>query len=211
MIIIKIAICGYKGKTGSKVYELLSDNNFDVIGIDRFDNLSNVIDKVDLLIDFTNVVSAINNINMCLKHNKPFIVGTTGFNKFQIETIKNKCHEKNIKGIICYNFSLPLNVILNQFDYFNDYFENINYIDVHHISKIDKESGTTKLFLAKNKNIKVKSLKSKKNSVIYIIQMINKYDKMSITYQVDDKVVFALGILHYLKTQDESLFINLLK
>ena len=65
------------------------------------------------------------------------------------------------------------------------------------------------MFLSKNNKIKVKSIKTPKNSVSYIIQMRSKYDKMNITYQVDDKKAFALGIVYYLKSKDERNLNNL--
>lgn len=208
---MKIAVCGYKGKTGSKIYDLLLKNNFDVIGIDINDSLYNQINDVDLVIDFTNKKAALKNIYICLDFLKPFIVGTTGFTYDELASIKSRCNYYKLNGIICYNFSLPLNFILKQFQFFNNYFTDFSYLDIHHISKIDKTSGTTYLFMLKNNKIKIKSLKTYKNSVIYVIQMSTKYDKMIITYQVDDKIVFANGILHYLKTKDESVFINLLR
>ena len=52
---MKIALIGYKGKTGSKVYQELLDNNYEVIAIDKDGVLlSHVIQDVDLVIDFTN-------------------------------------------------------------------------------------------------------------------------------------------------------------
>lgn len=207
---MKIAVCGYKGKTGSKVYELLKRNNYEVIGIEKKDSLLDAIKSIDLLIDFTNKTEALKHIYMCLDFHKPFIVGTTGFTYDELACIKKYCNIEKIKGIISYNFSMPLNLILKEFDFFNDYFEQFNYLDIHHISKIDKVSGTTYLFMLKNNKFEVKSIKTNKNYVTYIIQMSNKYDKIVITYQVLDKVVFAKGILHYLKTKDESLFVNLL-
>ena len=207
---MKIAICGYKGKTGSKVYDLLKENNYDVIGIEKKEKLLDFINSIDLLIDFTNKNEALKHIFMCLDFKKPFIVGTTGFTYDELALIKKYCNIEKVKGIISYNFSMPLNWILNQFDFFNKYFNEFNYLDIHHVSKLDKISGTTYLFLLKNNKIKVKSVKTNKNSVTYMIQMSSKYDKIVITYQVVDQIVFAQGILHYLQTKDESLFMNLL-
>ena len=49
---MKIAICGYKGKTGSKVYDLLKENNYEIKNIDVKDvekeTTSNVFDLFDL-------------------------------------------------------------------------------------------------------------------------------------------------------------------
>ena len=207
---MKICICGYTGKTGSKVYELLKDNNYDVYGVDLDNpNIENI-KQFDLLIDFTNKESSLNYIQQCISNRVDFIVGTTGFLKDELEKIKYDCQKSNVKGIICYNFSLPVNYLLNSFRFFNEYFENFLYFDVHHISKLDKISGTTNLFSNKNSKIIVKSIKSKKNTISYIIQMTSKYDKMNITYQVNDKKAFALGILYYLKTNNEDYIENLI-
>ena len=41
--------------------------------------------------------------------------------------------------------------------------------------------------------------------------MSSKYDKMIITYQVYDKKAFAIGVINYLKTFDESMINNLIR
>ena len=207
---MKIAVLGYKGKTGSKVYEVLKENGYDVIGIDKDTiRLENVINSIDLLIDFTNKESAINNINICIKHHKNFICACTGFNSDELAKIKGLCNQNNIKGVICYNFSIPINYLLKEFACFSKYFNDISYFDIHHVSKIDRLSGTTYLFILKNNKIKIKSYKSKKNTITYFVQMSSKYDKMIISYQVNDRKVFALGLLSYLK--GENKIINLIE
>lgn len=211
MIIIKIALCGYSGKTGKKIYELLKENGYEVFGVDIDKPLINIINKIDVVIDFTNVNVSLKHINIAIKHRKDFIVGTTGFAKKQIKIIKERCIKDNIKGIICYNFSLPINYILKSIDFFSNYFDDYKFFDIHHISKLDKKSGTTYLFKLKNKNFEVKSTKTSKNTITYVVQMTTKYDKIIISYQVKDKIVFALGVLEYLKTFKKENIINLLE
>lgn len=93
----------------------------------------------------------------------------------------------------------------------SNYFENINYFDIHHISKLDKVSGTTYLFMLQNSKIKLKSYKTDKNNITYVVQMTSKYDKLVLYYQVNDKIVFAKGLVNYLNSQDDSMIINLLE
>ncbi len=206
-----IALCGYQGKTGKEVYQTLIENDYQVIGIDLNGlPLSHYIKDVDLVIDFTNKNSALKHIGLCLKYCKPFIVGTTGFLSDELASIKEQCHLKNVKGIICYNFALPINFLLKHFKFFNSYFTNFTYLDIHHISKVDKVSGTTYLFLLQNQKIQIKTYKTNKNIITYLIQMKTKYDKMVISYQINDKKVFALGLLNYLKTKDEKQINNLI-
>ena len=212
MIIIKIALCGYSGKTGRKVYDLLVESGYDVIGIDENSiSLSKVINQIDLVIDFTNKEVALKHIFICLDNLKPFIVGTTGFTYDELAVIKSKCNLLNVKGVICYNFSLPLNQIIKLIKPLSNYFDDIDYLDIHHVSKIDKKSGTTYLFLLQNRKIHIKSYKTNKNTITYVVKMISKYDKLILSYQVDDKIVFAKGVLSYLQSKDDSLIINLLR
>lgn len=93
MITTKIALIGYKGKTGNKVYQELLDNNYEVIAIDKDGVLlSHVIQEVDLAIDFTNKHAALKHIFICLDNLKPFIVGTTWFSYDELAVIKSKCN-----------------------------------------------------------------------------------------------------------------------
>lgn len=208
---MKIALCGYSGKTGSEVYKMLLNNHYDVIGVDQYSKpLYEIINDVDLVIDFTNKNQALKHIYICLDYHKPFIVGTTGFLKNEIALIKELCNKEKIKGMICYNFALPLNYLLNHFDILNQYFKEFSYKDVHHISKVDKISGTTYLLMLKNKKIKVQSIKTNSMRIIYVLTCLNQYEKLTFIYQVDKKEVFAKGLLYYLKNKDDSFFINLL-
>lgn len=209
---MKIALCGYTGKTGKEIYNTLIENKYYVIGVDKDSKpLVDVIKQVDLVIDFTNKEQAMKHIYLCLDYHKPFIVGTTGFTHEELALIKSLCNLEKVKGVICYNFAIPLNFLLKQFNFFNKYFTDFTYLDIHHVSKIDKVSGTTYLFMLKNKKFKIKSYRISKNTITYVIQMSSKYDKMIISYQVYDKKVFALGVLNYLKTKDERQIINLIE
>lgn len=210
MINLKIALCGYTGKTGSVVYKLLK-TEYEVIGIDENSiSLAKVINDVDLVIDFTKKIVALKHILLCLDNMKPFIVGTTGFSYDELAMIKSKCNMLKVKGVISYNFSLPLISIIKMIKPLSNYYNDISYYDIHHVSKIDKISGTTYLFLLQNDKIKIKSYKTTKNNITYVVQMTSKYDKINITYQVNDKIVFAKGLLSYIKSKDDSLIINLL-
>ena len=209
---MKIALCGYKGKVGKEVYSLLKENKYKVIGVDIDSKpLHEIIEHVDLVIDFTNKNQALKHIYTCIDYHKPFICGTTSFTSLELALIKKLCNKENVKGIICYNFAIPINIILKQIDYLKKYFTEMEYIDIHHVSKIDKVSGTTYLFLLKNDKFIVKSYKTHKNTIVYIIKMLAKYDKMILTYIVDDRKAFAIGLLNYLKTKDEGLITNLLE
>lgn len=209
---MKVALCGYSGKCGSKVYEALKEKGHEVIGIDENSiSLIRVIQSVDIVIDFTVKNVSLKHIMLCIDYRKPFIVGTTGFTYDELALIKSLCNKNNVNGIICYNFSLPLNVIIKQIKTLSYYYHDIEYVDIHHVSKVDKVSGTTYLFLLQNKLIKVKSLKNKSNIVTYVIKMKSDNDEMMFTYKVKDKKVFALGVLQCLDDIHTKNIINLIR
>ncbi len=203
---MKIALCGYLGKMGSSAYELLKEY-YHVIGIEKNDNLENY--DFDLLIDFTNFKSAYKNILYCINKKIDFICGTTGFDNQQISFIKERCKENNINGVICYNFSLPINFLLSNSKIIGEYFDNLNYYDFHNKNKIDKISGTNYLFKEKYPTIHTKSIQNDKKNITYVITLQGKYDKISLTYQVNNRKAYALGLLSYLQGNKESI-INIL-
>ena len=86
---MKIAICGYKGKTGSKVYDLLKENNYDVIGIEKKDKLLDFINSIDLLIDFTNKTEALKHIFMCQVISDSYLYNTAYWIQAEVEDITN--------------------------------------------------------------------------------------------------------------------------
>ena len=72
---MKIAIIWYKGNRGSQVYETLKEEGYELIGIDKDTiSLEEIIETIDLLIDFTNKESSLINIELCLKHKKDLFV-----------------------------------------------------------------------------------------------------------------------------------------
>ena len=65
-----------------------------------------IIDSIkdcDAVIDFSRPESTMAIINQCKKHNKPIVIGTTGFNHEQLEEINNA--SKAIPILLSYNMS----------------------------------------------------------------------------------------------------------
>ena len=78
------------------------------------------------------------------------------------------------------------------------------------VSKKDKKSGTSYVVSSINNNIKVKSYQSNSKVITYVFQLKTKCDKIIITYQVNDKIAFAYGLLEYIKYKNENSIINLI-
>ena len=154
---LKIAVCGAAGRMGSNIIALAQNNpELSVVaGVERkelqkncasniklSENLADVIDLCDLIIDFTAPDVTLKNVALAKEKNKPIVIGTTGFDAKNLETIANA--SKNIPVLISPNMSLGINLLfklsaiaakaLKGFD--------VEIVELHHNQKKDAPSGT---------------------------------------------------------------------
>lgn len=128
-------INGLSGKMGSSLKQVISKTK----GISI---VSSLVDS-DVVIDFSRPESTIEILSQC-EHNKlPIVIGTTGFNKEQIEKIKGA--SSNIPVLLSYNMSMGIYNLKKSIDAFLE--QNNNeldciILDIHHKDKIDSPSGT---------------------------------------------------------------------
>jgi 4-hydroxy-tetrahydrodipicolinate reductase len=150
---IKVALCGY-GKMGSRVAEHVLDSKemeleyiFDPVkkgssGVLDPADLEKKIKDVDVLVDFTNPESSINNATIAVNAGKRVVIGTTGHNDEQKGAIKKLAEKSGI--VLSPNMSVGVNVffkiacelagLLKGYD--------IELIEAHHRYKKDSPSGT---------------------------------------------------------------------
>jgi len=144
---INIVIAGYKGRMGGHITQLVdeaSDMTF-AGGADINEPLANVIDKADVVIDFTQAAAAADNVELAAEMGKPIVIGTTGLNDEQLARVK-KVSER-IPVIHAPNMSLGVNVLFHMIktaaNTLGDEFQ-IEINETHHTKKLDKPSGTAK-------------------------------------------------------------------
>jgi 4-hydroxy-tetrahydrodipicolinate reductase len=163
---IKIAMIGACGRMGQKILELISKEKdiFEVVAAidssnnrnigqkvfieDSFSdliytsNLEEIMEKIDVAIDFTNPNATMNNLKIFEKYKKALVIGTTGFNNEQIETIKNA--SQNMPIVLSPNMSIGVNVFFKVLaettKLLKDY--DIEIMEIHHNQKKDSPSGT---------------------------------------------------------------------
>ena len=120
-------------------------NIVDIIEIG--DNISNILWKnYDVLIDFTNPTTILENINFYAKHNIKAVIGTTWWYE-HINTVKKMFQNSDGALLWASNFSIWVNIfweiiktssqIINHFD---DY--DVFWHEFHHNMKIDSPSGS---------------------------------------------------------------------
>ena len=129
---VKLAIVGAAGRMGKMLVEAISitPNASLSAGIDHPESSflggdigeiaglgkNNIILQADLessndfdvLIDFSSPSSTLSNADFCSKNNKPMVIGTTGFNATQQESLLKSF--SNIPVVMASNYSIGVNL-----------------------------------------------------------------------------------------------------
>ena len=164
---VKIIITGVCGRMGSMILKLaLGDPGFKVSGVTEFErhpnvgkcaeavivgagsalivegNLANVIDKGDVIVDFTEPHATLENFRLARKKGKAIVIGTTGLKGKALDEIMKA---KNAKVVISPNMSVGMNLMFDMVEKLSrvmkdDY--DIEIVEMHHKLKKDAPSGT---------------------------------------------------------------------
>lgn len=151
----KVGIVGITGRMGAMVKELLEGHSSLVCcgGICRNPKepltiLFNTFDKLtqnsDVIIDFSSTSASLEAVSSAAYHNKPIIIGTTGFSQDELEAIKESSEKAPI--LLSANFSTGINVMAKILALVAPFLRGSGYdIEVHethHRAKKDAPSGT---------------------------------------------------------------------
>lgn len=112
-------------------------------GIALVGQLAQVVDRFDVLIDFTAPVATLSNAGICGPAGKKMVIGTTGFTAEQKAELLQQ--QGNTALCIAANFSTGVNVSLKLLDMAARIFGNdvdIEIYEAHHRHKVDAPSGT---------------------------------------------------------------------
>lgn len=204
MINLKIIICGYKGKMGSLIYQrLVKDINYQIVGLVDTDTapLKDLINQdVDVVIDFTTAECAINNAYLCLDNNTNYLSGTTGISEKILKKIGLLAKQKKLSFIICPNFSLGINLLIKCLSFIKPYFDDVEIIEQHHISKKDKPSGTAlaiKRYLNED-DIVIKSIRKDSNTLYHKIILKKNDEELEIMHKTTSRDAYIEGVLYSL-------------
>lgn len=166
--IINIGVIGAGGRMGRMLIEAVQDNpqttlsaaierqGSSLIGADAgevaaigcldvqiVEDLAVVIDKIDVLIDFSLPDATEKNMQVCAEHKVAMVIGTTGFNEQQGQLLAEA--SKNIAVVYAGNYSTGVNLSLKLLQMATKAFgtdADVEIIEAHHKHKIDAPSGT---------------------------------------------------------------------
>jgi 4-hydroxy-tetrahydrodipicolinate reductase len=112
-------------------------------GIKAIASLEQVIDEIDVVIDFTNVHTSLEVLALCQQYNKQLVIGTTGFSASEQAQIEQAA--SNIAIVMSANMSIGINLCLNLLHTTASTIgkdTDIEILDLHHNKKVDSPSGT---------------------------------------------------------------------
>lgn len=171
---IKIALCGATGRVGQKFIQHFSKSNYttiklSVIAVKEKDNeyfklydefkplfeklkvvtaeqkLENFSEDFDVFIDFSITSSAVKRAQECSQINKPFVTGTTGFTKNDLDTLLT--YAQVIPIVIAQNFTWGINYIFSMLKNTSKLIPKNFFVELyesHTPQKVDAPSGTAK-------------------------------------------------------------------
>ena len=174
---INLALIGY-GKMGKMIESVIDPVEFKIVGIYDILNppIEHLKDKPDVVIEFTEPRSVMDNIRFLADKKINIVCGTTGWYD-KIDEVKKIIESNGIGMVYASNFSLGVNLFFqivkyaaNLIDKYPQY--EITVGETHHTQKLDKPSGTAiriaeyliKEIARKDKHI-IDSVKSLSNEI----------------------------------------------
>lgn len=165
---IKVIVAGIKGRMGGTIARLVNaDKKLEFvggfehqnhpkigqdigeiigigpIGIKLAANLEEIINKADVIIDFTYHTASLNHFKIAYQYNKPIVIGTTGFSSKEVDEIMAMADK--VKCVLSPNMSIGINVlfkIVPQMATILGTNYDIEITEIHHRMKKDAPSGT---------------------------------------------------------------------
>jgi len=166
---IKIGITGAAGRMGRTLIEAIDQSSYDIVlaaaleqpdsslvgadagelaglgknGVTVVGALADVIDQIDVLIDFTVPAATVANARLCAQHGKSIVIGTTGFSVEQQTQLDAAI--ANIAVCRATNFSTGVNLCFQLLDMAARVLGDdvdVEVYEAHHRHKVDAPSGT---------------------------------------------------------------------
>ncbi len=169
---INVTICGAAGRMGRINIAVFSENedmriigaieaaNSPAIGLDSGEvagignigvpitaDFRSIVERTDVVVDFTNPAAALDKIDSAKDNKKAFVIGTTGFTDRQHESIRTYAEQMPI--LLSPNMSLGINTLFYLVKRAAEILGNgydAEILEIHHNLKKDAPSGTALQF-----------------------------------------------------------------
>jgi 4-hydroxy-tetrahydrodipicolinate reductase len=145
---IRVAVAGAAGRMGQTVCEaVLRADDMELVG--RADPLldtalADVLDGADVVVDFTQPDTALQNALECLRAGVHVVIGTTGFDPAPLEHARAADERPRANVLIAPNFAIGAVLMMRFAAEASRYMSKAEIIEQHHDGKLDAPSGTAK-------------------------------------------------------------------
>jgi len=164
---IRVVVAGALGKMGQEVVRTVlkqddmelvgavdvQGNNTDIgtalglkpIGVDVAPKLSlDLLQSLrpDILVDFTNPHSVLENAKLAIQAEVVPVIGTTGLDADGIAELEALCKRYEVGAFIAPNFAIGAILMMRFASEVAKYFPHVDIIELHHDQKLDAPSGT---------------------------------------------------------------------
>jgi len=157
---VKVIVCGACGRMGRRIIDILSqDEDTELVGaieakthkalgtqvtpeVKVTDNLGKIIDRAEVVIDFTSPQASLENLEVASRFKKPMVIGATGHTEQEKKLVIEKT--KTIPLLMAPNMSLGVNLLFKLVDRVARVLKgyDVEIIEAHHNRKKDAPSGT---------------------------------------------------------------------
>jgi len=215
---MRIVLIGY-GKMGKEIERIAIDRGHQIVSkidIENPDDLISLTNKeVDVVIEFSNPISAFSNIMKCIEKQIPIVCGTTGWLEKKAE-VEKATQSYDSTFFYASNYSIGVNLFfklnkqlakLMQPHAGYDIYTN----EIHHVEKKDSPSGTAitiaegimSQYSNKTKwvnneipgadEIAIWSQRESTKPGTHTVKYISKVDQIEVTHEAFSREGFALG------------------
>lgn len=146
MVNIKVIVSGAKGKMGQETVKAVQqDTDLTLVGqADIGDDLAQMIRETgaEVVVDFTNPQSVMNNIKIILENGAHGVIGTTGTTEEDLRAVKALADQHKVSCLVAPNFAIGAVLMMQFAKEAVKYLPKAEIIEFHHETKVDKPSGT---------------------------------------------------------------------
>lgn len=153
---MRVLVAGARGKMGREVCKAVRNSDkFILVGgisssggtlkdVEIYTDLAKALKETnaDAVVDFTIPGSIENNMEICLAHNIPMVIGTTGLSQAKLKEWQVRALQENWQAIYAPNFAIGAVLMMKFAQEAVIHFEQAEIIEYHHAQKLDAPSGT---------------------------------------------------------------------
>ena len=202
---VKIAVSGSNGKMGSRIIDLAkADPELEIAAEYDIDgDAEGSIEKCECLIDFTAPKATMENLELCKKHKKAMVIGTTGLSEEEKKEIAKA--SAAIPIVFSPNMSVGVNLLFKLVEEASKTLGSeydVTILEAHHTEKKDAPSGTAKELAKIVKEVKGSDTEIPIDSVRegeivgeHTITFESDFDLIEITHSAKTRDIFVQGAL----------------